>query len=46
MENKQQKPLNELMMANGKQTAEEWLMTQPEEWRDLEIDAIYFVFSI
>ena len=41
MENKQQNPLSELMMSNGKQTVEEWLMTQPEEWRDLEIEAIY-----
>jgi hypothetical protein len=41
LENKQQNPLSELMMSNGKQTVEEWLMTQPEEWRDLEIEAIY-----
>lgn len=33
--------LSQIMMSNGKQTAQEWLMTQPESWREIEIEAIY-----
>ncbi len=28
-------------MANGRQTAADWLLTQPEQWRSLETEAIY-----
>ena len=41
MEDKTKLPLSEIMMSNGKQTAEEWLMTQPEAWREIETEAIY-----
>ena len=34
------KTLDEIIMCNG-QTALEWLMTQPESWRDIETEAIY-----
>ena len=33
--------MDQIMMANGKQTAQEWLETQPEQWRQLEKEAIY-----
>ena len=32
--------LSQIMMSNGKQTAQEWLMTQPESWREIETEAI------
>ena len=41
MADKTKLPLSEIMMSNGKQTAEEWLMTQPEAWREIETEAIY-----
>lgn len=36
--------LNKIMMSersHGKQTAAEWLLTQPEQWRPIETEAIY-----
>ena len=39
--NKEQLPLAQILMDNGKQTAEEWLATQPEAWRPIETEAIY-----
>ena len=41
MINKNQKPLSEIMMCDGTQTAQEWLITQLEVWREIEIEAIY-----
>lgn len=36
-----EKDLNKLLMSDGKETAQEWLMTQPERWRSLATEAIY-----
>lgn len=39
--NPNEKDLNKLLMSDGKETAQEWLMTQPESWREAMIEAIY-----
>ncbi len=36
-----EKDLNKILMEDGKQTAQEWLMTQPESWRPEMTEAIY-----
>ena len=36
-----EKDLNKILMGNSKQTAEEWLKTQPEAWREAMTEAIY-----
>ena len=36
-----EKDLNKILMEDGKETAQEWLMTQPEAWREIETEAIY-----
>ena len=39
--NPQEKDLNEILMEDGKETAAEWLQTQPEEWREQMKEAVY-----
>ena len=39
--NPNEKDLNKLLMENGKQTAQEWLMTQPEKYWERATEAIY-----
>jgi hypothetical protein len=41
MKQEVQRPLDEIMMDDGEQTAAEWLLTQPEAWRIRETEAIY-----
>ena len=41
MNQDKQKELSEIMMSDGKQTAADWLLTQPDEWRPIETEAIY-----
>ena len=36
-----EKDLNKLLMEDGKQTAQEWLMTMPQSWRKELPEAIY-----
>ena len=39
--NPNEKDLNKLLMEDGKQTAQEWLMTQPKKYRERATEAIY-----
>ena len=39
--NPNEKNLNKIFMVDGNETAQEWLMTQPEAWRKIETAAIY-----
>jgi hypothetical protein len=41
MKQNEQKPLEEIMMSNGKQTAAEWLKNEPKQYHSLATEAIY-----
>lgn len=39
--NPDERDLTKILMEDGKETAQEWLMTQPKTWREAMIEAIY-----